>query len=929
MKRNLIIVVLIVLAAVGGYFYFSNERSPFLRDTSVYKAVPVSSPFFFELSSIRSIPFGDPFIREMENAGIGKNWFEFLHKADSLIDVTEELPRSLRNSSFLLAYGIAGRNELIPLLATQAESHSRRNALGKFLKTVYPPGKYNYDERDYGKYKIQEISGENNQDILFFSYAEDLLLVSPRVIIIEQVIRQFSVHGIENNPYFLDVNKTAGTQGVSLYINHKWINSLFAEILNRTAIQKVDEFGATSRIQYSSKAEKFRDFAEWSELDFRFNNGQLLLNGVSAVDDSLNHFLTVFDKQQPVRYRAGEILPQNTSFYCSYSFSDKKLFFEKLEDFFMHSPAYYHREERMKRFDRGFRGSVRNAFQEMVNDEVIVATSTIPVDPSNKTTFFIIHTESRSGAEEQFQKLMSGYASRTETEMNKLYTDFEIDKDVRFRIYRFPYPSFPGLWMGSPFGIADARVAVFYDNYLVFSNSEQGLQEYLRNMVLGATLSGDNNYQRFIQSSSSRSNINVYADINRAFGLRNEILSPSFLEQIKEKEETIRRYGQVNWQVQHDKGIFFNSLAIQAHSAENEEAKTTWQSSVGSNVATKPLMVLNHTDKSNREIIFQDAQNNLQLVAGSGRVRWSVPISGSVLGEIYQIDYFKNGRLQYLFNTKDKLYLIDRNGNNVGNFPIALRSPATNGVSVFDYDNNRNYRYFVAGEDRKIYAYDYSGKIISGWSFGQTDFSVTTPVQHFRVAGKDYIVFNDKSRIYIQNRQGETRVPVSARFDFSKNPVKLSLEGTPKIVATDSGGKVHYIYFNGKTEEKKTARYSSNHFFTVDDLDGNGTPDFVFVDGNEVTVMDENGKKLFGKKLDNPVQHQPNVYTFSSKLKKVGVVDAVSNRIYLFAPDGKIHQGFPLQGNSEFSIGKLSDSSTGLNLVVGSEGGKLYNYTLN
>jgi hypothetical protein len=115
----------------------------------------------------------------------------------------------------------------------------------------------------------------------------------------------------------------------------------------------------------------------------------------------------------------------------------------------------------------------------------------------------------------------------------------------------------------------------------------------------------------------------------------------------------------------------------------------------------------------------------------------------------------------------------------------------------------------------------------------------------------------------------------------------------------------------------------------VDDLDGNNIPDFVFADGNEVTVLDETGKKLFSQKLDGPIGHLPNIYTFSAGLKKVGVTDATSNRIYLFNPDGKLHQGFPLHGNSEFTIGKLSESNTGLNLIVGSEGGKLYNYTLN
>jgi hypothetical protein len=84
-------------------------------------------------------------------------------------------------------------------------------------------------------------------------------------------------------------------------------------------------------------------------------------------------------------------------------------------------------------------------------------------------------------------------------------------------------------------------------------------------------------------------------------------------------------------------------------------------------------------------------------------------------------------------------------------------------------------------------------------------------------------------------------------------------------VATDVSGKVYYIYFDGKTEERRTARFSENHFFAVDDLDGNGVADFIFIDGNELLVMDENGKKLFSKKHSNMLKHMPRIYSFSAE----------------------------------------------------------------
>jgi hypothetical protein len=45
-------------------------------------------------------------------------------------------------------------------------------------------------------------------------------------------------------------------------------------------------------------------------------------------------------------------------------------------------------------------------------------------------------------------------------------------------------------------------------------------------------------------------------------------------------------------------------------------------------------------------------------------------LDGRILSEIFQLDYYRNGKLQYLFNTENKLWVIDRNGNPVEKFPI-------------------------------------------------------------------------------------------------------------------------------------------------------------------------------------------------------------------------------------------------------------------
>ncbi|HKJ78085.1 MAG TPA: hypothetical protein VKA10_01065 [Prolixibacteraceae bacterium] len=932
MKRNLIIIVIIFLAAVGGFYYFTKDDVNFSRDSSVYKAIPVTTPFFIEFNSINAFDLKNPALNALNQAGLFTVFFTQMQHADSLIMAQEQIPKTLKNEPFIIAFDFTGRSEIVPIFIKKIDNNNEQDAMLGLLHAVYPQQKFSYTRRDYSQYEINEISAKENENAtpVFFTFSDGLFVASHKSILVEQAIRQLSAKGVLNNPYFKRVNKSVTAQSeISLYVQHGHFPNYLKNLLNGQNVKSVNELGEAENRNYRRAIQSFADFAAWSEFDIQLKNDQISLAGISAADDSLNHFLSVFNEQEPVRFNADEVLPKNTSFFCSYAFSDKDKFFNRLEDYFMHSDFYYQREEMVKKMEMGFRADLRNTLQEIVKNEVIVASATIPVNPDDKTSYFIVHTEGANVATEKLKNLLTAYASRKEITLKDLESEYSIDNELKYTFYKFPYPSLPGIWLGKPFGFSQAGYVVVYENYLVFSNSEKGLQEYLHAMALDATLTNDMRYMRFKQKTSNRTNINVYADINRSFSLTRHLISDELNNTLEESEEEIRKFWAINWQVERSKDVYFNSVMVGFNENAREEAQTTWQSSIGSQINFKPQIMENHNNPDNREIVLQDELNKIYQVTSEGRIQWSVQLPGKIMSEIHQIDYYKNGKLQYLFNTKEKLWLLDRNGNNVAHFPIDLRSPATNGVNVFDYENSRNYRYFIAGEDRKIYAYDYSGKLVSGWEFDKTDHSVTTPVQHFRIGRKDYIVFKDKLQIYILDRRGQTRVGIAAQFENSSNPLLLNLDGLPKIVASDINGQVYYIYFNGKYEVKDVGKFSSKHFFTCDDLDGNGVPDFVFVDGYELDVRDENGKRMFREKFDSPVHHLPNIYNFGPKMKKVGIVEADAGRIYLFNPDGKLHDGFPLQGNSEFSIGVITENSGQLNLVVGSEDGNLFNYTLN
>nr|MBS9768893.1 hypothetical protein [Flavobacteriaceae bacterium] len=272
----------------------------------------------------------------------------------------------------------------------------------------------------------------------------------------------------------------------------------------------------------------------------------------------------------------------------------------------------------------------------------------------------------------------------------------------------------------------------------------------------------------------------------------------------------------------------------------------------------------------------------------------------------------------------------DRNGHKVGNFPKSFRTPATNGIAVFDYSNSRNYRIFIACEDKHTYLYDIKGNLIKGWEATKNEHQVQTSIQHFVNGNKDYIVYNDGYRNYILNRRGNVRVLPKKNFEKAPNSELCVANASRKqkgmLIATDMSGTIYFTHLNGEVQTKKVGDFSKNHYFTSYDLNCDGTNDFVFVDKGKLFVFDHSGKEIFTHEFDTEKIGTPNFYAFSKNDKKLGI--CAENKIYLFNANGSIYDGFPLEGYSDFTIGFTTKKAQNFNLFVAGNSDLLFNYSV-
>ncbi len=947
MKNKIIIITVIaVLAAVIAFFYFRKSEIPFFKETSLYNAVPVSVPVFVELSSLKAIPLENPLFEKWADVEKIAGFRKWIQQLDSTIKENSDIRNSLRSERLIVALGLMGDKSFTPLVIQKIDGSGRKKSVDRLAREMFPEPEFSYKEIDYTGYKITSASTADNKKSINYCFTSGLLLASPNIVLVQQSLLQLDQPGITRDPSFEKLTKSFTAEpDIAFYVNQQLFPDFLLDYVNSSSITGTNEFEEEVKRNHYRNVRDFKRFASWSEFETEAEDNDIIMKGLMVASDTANQFLSVFEGQEPQRSGAGDILPKNTSFYTSYSFSNKKLFFDKLEKYFSLAGSFYKREDKIRKIESNFRIDFKKEFQSMVKSEIIVATTVIPSESAQKSTLFMFDVNSKSKTGKMLDSMLTNYALRKNQQLENFKTTFRADDKKEFTIIEFPFPSFPGIWLGKPFYSAQAKFAVFYKDYLVFSNSVNDLQNYLTGLESKERLGEDARFKRFQGNTTNKSNITAYVNVGRSLNLTTELLTAELTKKLEKKKNVLRKIQAVGWKVSSDKDIYSNEIDFIFDNGKQEDesgqtkgtagtitdtgdSQIAWQCNTGSSIITKPVFTINHTDKEKREIMVQDKANKLYQISSEGKINWSFDVGEPIMSEIFQIDYLTNGKLQYLFSTKSKLYIIDRNGNNIEGFPVSFPAEATTGISVFDYDNNRVYRYFVPCSDRKIYAFDKQGKIMSGWNFEGTKSEVVAPVQFFRVGGKDYIVFKDKYQVYIRNRKGEPVAKTAAEFKNSRNRLFLVSSAKPKLITTDTKGTVYTIDFDGNYTEKKIGKFGDDHFFIADDLNSDKMPEYIFVDGKELTVTDENGTVLFTQKFENVIQNQPNIYRFGPKQKKLGITDTKGNQLYLFDSGGKLQSGFPLQGATGFSIGKTTQSAKKLNLIAGNKSGAVVCYML-
>jgi hypothetical protein len=504
---------------------------------------------------------------------------------------------------------------------------------------------------------------------------------------------------------------------------------------------------------------------------------------------------------------------------------------------------------------------------------------------------------------------------------------FQPDEQVKIPVYR---TSFKGLIRVLMPGFApgfNETYFTFYDHFMISGTSFATVSRLLYDNLLNKTLANDLNYRDFQNTLPSRAGYYFFCIPSRIIDYLGGFLNEDIITALKSNRSSLNKIQAAGYQFASSNGMIYNSLSIKFREEAREESNTEWETLLDTIASIKPFFFTNHITGA-REIFVQDMKNNTYLINAAGRVLWKVPLNERIVSTIYMIDYYRNGKYQLLFSGRNYIHILDRNGNYVERYPVKLRSPATNSMAMFDYDNNLNYRLFVAGEDKMIYSYDKTGSVVKGWTPFRTTGLVKAEINYFKVSGKDYIVAADETAVYFLDRSGNKRMNLKEPVTKAAgSPMRLIISSDPFVVCSSPDGTIQQIYFDGSVKKFSIKKFSGEHSFDIFDVDGDGLGEYIFIDKGILYLYNHNRSEIFTREFASDDLGGPINFIFSSADRKIGVFDVKKNLIYLIGKNGKTMSGFPLRGASMFSIGKLSDKS-GWHLIVGGTDRFLYNYKI-
>ena len=830
--KKIIIIISVAVVAIGATIagIVSLKSNTISKETDIYSSFPEVPVSIIQINNIdeltQALLYNNNYWQDLSNLEQLKTINTVFTLVDSLKETNPDISSVLQNRKLVLS--------------------------------SYADGKHLWSAQvsDNEQLAIKSLLSNNISNKLYFAYPADILLISDDKTLIEKSIMQVSseVSLMDKEEGFNKIKASAGDGAlVNWFVNIK----AFQNTLNESFKEQFN-------------LQDINHYARWCGFDVETLEDKIVVNGF-AESGGEQDFLSVFSAQEYTLNTLTSRMPYNTYFFKHYALSDVDEYTQAIDSFSNKHDIGYNAYGNLVSLETNTGENPLLFFRQFFDGEIAYGRT-----PMNE--FVIVKLFSPQEAAEKLNYMV-----------NDKDNEAKLIKKNGLDIYHFNQNGFAASVFGKQFLLEDEYMTIV-DNKLIIAPTINFLTYIASRNANTQTLQCAPNFRDANRTLLSIANLSFYVNIPYVIRNAKEFFSEDFTSRIKKNENLWKNFSTFCLQaentpngntyqhffLQYDRvykseelvkseelGVRSEELVKSEELGVRSEELVTknedkgelkkekgeitphlintpaWSVNLDASAIINPQIVKNHYNGED-EIFIQDKNNQIYLISNSGKILWKKSIDGSIIGNVHQVDMLKNNKLQMAFVTENKLYIVDRNGNNLKNYPKTLSKKAIVGLSVFDYDKNKYYRFMIPTEDADILLLNMQGEVPNDWRFSGTE-NVTTPLQYFNIKGKDYIVTANEEKALIVNRRGENRVTPKDDTKGIKTSFFADAVGSQdRLVAAGENGKILFIYTNNQVQETVIKDFAKNFDFTL--YKGRVGNYYIFYDKNGFEAYDKDFK---------------------------------------------------------------------------------------
>ncbi|MBN8703588.1 MAG: hypothetical protein J0M08_11015 [Bacteroidetes bacterium] len=826
-KRVLIALAALALIITAGiYLLKSSNQSNEVKLLDI-SCIPINAICIVEshnaISGLNSIVNQNEVFEKLAQTELF-NYNTSLAVLDSLIQRNSAAKKYFKNKTTYLSIHPRGVNKIGVLFSFTTGSSQQNDSLQQFISSYKSDSLILSKNYDGAIISQLAIAGGIYNATIYKNY----FLVSQHITLIEDAVRQInSKISLINNEVFKKAYQTKGNKGLgTLFLNLEQFPFLAKDILT-----------PATQISFN----RIENFCQWIALDIDNVANSIVLKGFSAVKDSLKSYLSIFRKQEPVAIDLYSVIPDNVSFFSVWGVSNQMAFNQSYKSYLR---SYNLLQDNEAYFKKVKRKTGLDVERLLINEwSSQLAHYSIESKDAESANYMVLQVKDVDKFVELTTAIVDSLSADSIPKVDTIHYQ-------TYPIYSFPLPEYFNYYLQSSVPNFKCNYfTVISNEYVVFSASIDNLKNCIESYVASETFVGTYYYKNYF-SKKYNSDCNFLTYYSSAFFIDKLKTSTvlNYATNVTKAEPLLKEFYPLAFQFSNTSKLMYSYAAIGLKDSLAQTIDEYWKINFDTTITKKPVAIYNHSDK--REDVFvQDNANKIYWVNCTGEIAWQMQLKDSIVGNVIQIDAYKNNKLQLLFATKNEIHLIDKNGNYLKGYPFKVKSTIVS--NLITYNKKRETLIGFVNSQNELQSFKISSVAIEKHQSAKIGFAANYLTAFNLSDGTSVIAATDPQHIsFVKNFKQVIHTGNLKNSIIS--PILLSEKAKDKIefCFVDANFEYNRIdLFSGKHISSKEDVFSDVEFVVLSNANW-----LIYKEGSIIQVdanLKNTTSQLFKKKLES------------------------------------------------------------------------------